>query len=242
MKIIGHRGARREAPENTLAGFRHLRALGVRAVEFDIQVSADGKLVIIHDAALDRTTSGKGSVSEYLATELAALDACHVAFPDWPSGEGVPRLEDVLGLLPDFDHLELEVKAASAQDEAAVIARLPALWERFGLAGRARTTSFNPRYLQGIKDAAPHITRGFLFEENFAGDPVSTALSLGCTSLGPHQARCTPELVAAAHAAGLIVSTWTVNTRERARELAAMGVDGLITDVPTQALTWFAAG
>lgn len=240
MKIIGHRGARREAPENTLGGFRHLRALGVRAVEFDIQVSADGKLVIIHDADLERTTSGRGGVSEYLATELAGLDACHVAFPDWPVSEGVPRLEDVLTLLPDFDHLELEVKARTPEDEAAVIARLPALWERFGLSGRARTTSFNPRYLMGIRDAAPHITRGFLFEEDFTGDPVASALVLGCTSLGPHQARVTPELVKAAHAAGLIVSTWTVNTRERALELAEMGVDGIITDVPTQALAWFA--
>lgn len=241
MKLIGHRGARREAPENTLAGFRHLRGLGVRAVEFDIQVSADGKLVIIHDPDLERTTSGKGSVSEYLATELAELDACHVAFPAWPVSEGVPRLEEVLALLPDFDHLELEVKARTPEDEAAVIARLPALWERHGLAGRARTTSFNPRYLMGIRDAAPHITRGFLFEEDFAGDPVATALALGCSSLGPHQARVTAELVRAAHDAGLIVSTWTVNTRERALALAALGVDGIITDVPTQALQWFTA-
>lgn len=240
MKIIGHRGARREAPENTLAGFRHLHALGVRAVEFDIQVSADGKLVIIHDPALERTTSGQGAVGEYLATELAALDACHQAFPDWPVSEGVPRLEEVLALLGDFDHLELEVKARTPADEAAVIARLPALWERFGLAGRARTTSFNPRYLMGIREVAPHITRGFLYEEDFIGDPLAAAMALGCTSLGPHQARCTAELVAAAHATGLIVSTWTVNTRERALELAAMGVDGIITDVPTQALSWFA--
>jgi len=239
MKIIGHRGARREAPENTLGGFRHLRDLGVRAVEFDIQVSADGKLVIIHDADLERTTSGRGNVGEHLATGLAGLDACHKAFPDWPVSEGVPRLEDVLALLPDFDHLELEVKARTSEDEAAVIARLPALWERHGLAGRARTTSFNPRYLMGIRDAAPHIPRGFLFEEDFSGDPVASALALGCTSLGPHQARCTPELVAAAHEAGLYVSTWTVNTRERAQALADMGVDAIITDVPTQALTWF---
>ncbi len=239
MKIIGHRGARREAPENTLSGFRHLRQLGIRAVEFDIQVSADGKLVVIHDPAVERTTSGRGAVSEYLATELAALDACHLAFPDWPLSEGVPRLEDVLALLPDFDHLELEVKARTPEDEAAVIARLPALWERFGLAGRARTTSFNPRYLLGIRAAAPHIPRGFLFEEDFAGDAIQVATALGCSSLGPHQARCTPELIAAAHDAGLIVSTWTVNTAQRAHALAAMGVDGLITDVPTQALTWF---
>ncbi|MFX9934775.1 glycerophosphodiester phosphodiesterase, partial [Acinetobacter baumannii] len=65
--------------------------------------------------------------------------------------------------------------------------------------------------------------------------------ALGCSSLGPHQARCTDELVASAHDAGLIVSTWTVNNQERALALADMGVDAIITDVPTQALRWFSS-
>lgn len=239
MLIVGHRGARAEAPENTLGGFRHLHGLGVRAVEFDIQVSGDGELVVIHDADLPRTSNGTGSVHEQSADALARLDACHRAFPTWPVSEGIPRLSEVLALLDDFVHIELEVKARTAEHEAVVIARLPALWQQFRLAGRARTTSFNPRYLQGIREAAPHIPRGFLFEEDFTGDPVAAALALGASSLGPHQRRCTPELIAQAHAAGLLVSTWTVNDRERARELGAMGVNAIITDVPSQALHWF---
>lgn len=238
MLIIGHRGARREAPENTLAGFRHLRDLGVRAVEFDIQVSRDGELVVIHDAVLERTTNGRGQVGEYIAADLANLDACRVPFPAWPVREGVPTLDQVLTVLADFTHLELEVKARSPEDEAAVIARLPALWQKHGLAGRARTTSFNPRYLHGMREAAPEITRGFLCEADFAGDAVQVATALACTSLGPAESLCTPALVAAAHEAGLIVSTWTVNSQARAQTLRAMGVDGLITDIPTQALRW----
>ena len=239
MLIVGHRGARAEAPENTLNGFRHLHGLGVRAVEFDIQVSADGELVIIHDADLQRTSNGNGSVHEQTAEALARLDACHRAFSDWPVSEGIPRLTDVLALLDDFTHIELEVKARTAEHEAVVIAALPALWDKHQLAGRARTTSFNPRYLQGIREAAPHIPRGFLFEEDFADDAVALATALGATSLGPHQRRCTPELIAQALAAGLMVSTWTVNDPARARALADMGVDAIITDVPAQALTWF---
>lgn len=239
MLIVGHRGARAEAPENTLSGFRHLHGLGVRAVEFDIQVSADGELVIIHDADLQRTSNGIGSVHEQTAEALARLDACHRAFPDWPLSEGIPRLTDVLALLDDFTHIELEVKARTPEHEAAVIAALPALWDKHQLAGRARTTSFNPRYLQGIKAAAPHIPRGFLFEDDFTSDPVAMAVTLGATSLGPHQRRCMPALIAEAHAAGLMVSTWTVNDPARARALGAMGVDAIITDVPSQALQWF---
>lgn len=239
MLVIGHRGARREAPENTLAGFRHLRQLGIRAVEFDVQVSGDGELVILHDPKLERTTSGNGHVGDYSADQLSALDACHKAFPDWSGSEGVPRLTEVLALLTDFTHIEIEVKADTEADEAVVIAKLPAIWQQFELAGRARTTSFNTRYLQGIAEAAPDIPRGFLFEEFFMGDVLSTALELGCTSIGPHQQRCTDALIHTARTAGLVVSTWTVNDEEYARHLHAAGVDGIITDVPSQALRWF---
>lgn len=239
MLIIGHRGARAEAPENTLGGFRHLCDLGVRAVEFDIQVSSDGELVVIHDPTLERTTSGSGPVGGQSAAALAALEVGRKVWPQWPQREGVPTLAQVLALLPDFIHLELEVKARSEADEAAVIARLPALWRQFGLDGRARTTSFNPRYLFGIREAAPDIARGFLFEDDFMGDALQVAQALGASSLGPHQARVTEALVRDAQALGLLVSTWTVNDEARARELASWGVDGLITDIPSQALRWF---
>ena len=239
MLIIGHRGARGEAPENTLGGFRHLRDIGIRAVEFDIQVSADNELVVIHDADVNRTSNGTGSVHDLTAATLSTLDASHSQFPAWPRHEGIPKLTDVLALLSDFSHIELEVKAKSPEHEAVVIAKLPQLWEQHQLAGRARTTSFNPRYLHGMLTAAPHIPRGFLFEADFAGDAIGMAQVLSASSLGPHHSRCCADLVAQAHAAGLIVSTWTVNDAERAQELATFGVDAIITDIPTQALRWF---
>lgn len=224
LRLVGHRGARGEAPENTLAGFGHLHALGLRAVEFDIQVSADDQLMVIHDPTVDRTTPGRGRVRAHPAARLQAL--------------GVPTLSSVLALLDDFDHLELEVKARETGEEAVVAEALPALWRQHALAGRARATSFNARFLERLRRQSPDIARGFLFEADFAGDPVALARTLGCTSLGPHQLRCTEALVAAAHAAGLQVSTWTVNSAERAQALAALGVDALITDFPTAARSW----
>lgn len=236
MRLIGHRGARGEAPENTLSGFRHLRALGLRAVELDIVVSGDGELMVIHDNFIDRSTLGRGRVGDMTAAELATVDATHRAFPAWPETEGIPCLRDVMTLLQDFEHIQFEVKARG-EDEALLVAeKFPPLWREFGFGERAFTTSFNPHYLQYVRRAAPEIPRGFLFELDFSLDPVAIALSLGCRSLGPHQERCTPDLIRQAHAAGLLVSTWTVNTPERMRELAAMDVDGIITDVPTLAL------
>lgn len=236
MRLIGHRGARGEAPENTLSGFRYLRRLGVPAVELDILVSADGELVVIHDSFLDRTTTSHGRVDSKTAAELAAMDACHQAFPDWPETEGVPTLREVMAVLRDFEHVQFEVKAHSEAEALTVAEKFPPLWREFGFGDRAHTTSFNPHYLQYVRRAAPEIPRGFLFEYDFSFDPIAIALSLGCRSLGPHQGRCTAELIRQAHAAGLEVSTWTVNTVERMQELARDGADSIITDFPSLAL------
>lgn len=242
MRLIGHRGARGEAPENTLSGFRYLRRLGVLAVELDIQVSADGELVVIHDGFLERSTLGSGQVCEKSALELAAVDACHRAFPEWPEREGVPALRSVMDVIRDFEHVQFEVKARTEEDSRLIAEKFPPLWREFGFGNRGYTTSFNPRYLQLVRESAPEIPRGFLFESGFEGDPVAAALALGCHSIGPHQQRCTKTLIEQAHAAGLQVSTWTVNEPARMQELLNDGADSLISDVPTLALQqdwWF---
>ncbi|MCD6061348.1 MAG: glycerophosphodiester phosphodiesterase, partial [Moraxellaceae bacterium] len=190
MRLIGHRGARGEAPENTLSGFRYLRRLGVHAVELDILVSADGELVVIHDSFLDRTTTSHGRVDGKTAAELAAVDACHQTFPQWPDTEGVPTLRQVMEVLRDFEHIQFEVKARSEAEAMVVAEKFPPLWREFDFGERAFTTSFNPHYLQFVRRTAPEIPRGFLFEYDFAFDPVTIAQSLGCRSLGPHQERC----------------------------------------------------
>lgn len=236
MKLIGHRGARGEAPENTLSGFRYLRQLGVLAVELDIQVSADGELLVIHDGFLERSTLASGQVSEHTAAQLQKVDATHRAFPEWPETEGVPTLRAVMEVLQDFEHIQFEVKARTEADSRLVAEKFPLLWREFGFGERAFSTSFNPRYLQLLKENAPEIPRGFLFEKDFPGDAVTTALTLDCRSIGPHQERCTRPLIESAHAAGLLVSTWTVNTAERMHELANDGADSIITDLPSLAL------
>ena len=83
MILIGHRGARKEAPENTQAGFHHLRQLGINHVELDVRLSKDGKLVVLHDATVNRTTNGKGKVLELDTHQLQQLDAT-LPLPNWP--------------------------------------------------------------------------------------------------------------------------------------------------------------
>lgn len=236
MRLIGHRGARGEAPENTLSGFRHLRRLGVLAVELDIQVSGDGELVVIHDDFLERSTLGTGRVSEKTMQELAAVDACHRAFPAWPEREGVPSLRAVMEVIRDFEHVQFEVKARTEEHSRLIAEKFPLLWREFGFGERGFTTSFNPHYLQLVRETAAEIPRGFLFESGFDGNPVAVASGLGCLAIGPHQERCSAALIADAHNAGLQVSTWTVNTPERMQKLWRDGADSVISDVPTLAL------
>ena len=239
MDIIGHRGAKGEAPENTLSGFRYLMAMGLRQVEFDIHVSADGQLMVVHDKTLERTTNGIGFIKNKTQAVLASLDACHTLFPQWPDNDGVPSLADVLTLLKDFDHLQLEVKTESAEDCMIVAEQLPALWQTFG--SRAVTTSFNIDYLRLMQQTQPQIPRGLLVEEYFQGDIIALAQELGCTLIAPHHRLLTADLVKQAHHCGLTVSTWTVDAPERMLALREMGIDSLITNVPTLALKTLAA-
>jgi glycerophosphoryl diester phosphodiesterase len=239
MDIIGHRGAKGEAPENTLSGFRYLKRLGVGQVEFDIHVSADGQLVVIHDYSLERTTNGTGLVKDKTRLELKQLDACHSLFPTWPNNDGIPSLEDVLDLLADFEHLQLEVKVKSEEDCLIIAQQLPALWQAFGQ--RAITTSFNIDYLRLMQQAQPQIPRGLLVESYFSGDIIELAQALACVLIAPHHSLLTVELVQQAHDVGITVSTWTVDEPERMLALREMGIDSLITNVPTLALKTLAA-
>ncbi|MFO1374955.1 MAG: glycerophosphodiester phosphodiesterase [Agitococcus sp.] len=236
MLIIGHRGARGEAPENTLSGFNYLKSLGVFALELDIHVSKDQQLVVIHDYSLERTTTGVGLVKEQHSADLAALNACFY-FKDWPYHDGVPLLKDVLALVNDFVHLQLEVKVKDAEDYAIVGRELNKLWPQF--THRMITTSFNTDYLDYMQRHYPHISRGLLVESNFTGNIIVTAQQLDCQLIAPHHSLLNKTLIDTAHHQGLIVSTWTVNDAQQMQDLAAMGLDSLITDYPSLALKTF---
>lgn len=110
MQIIGHRGARNEAPENTIAGFTYAVELGLQAVELDVRLARDGQLVVIHDATVDRTTDRNGRVGDFTAPELGGMDA-RAAHPEWPERCGIPTLTDVLDVVGHLPRLLVEIKA-----------------------------------------------------------------------------------------------------------------------------------
>ena len=131
MIVFGHRGARGEAPENTLSGFGFALGLGVDGLELDVRLSADGQLVVIHDETVDRTTDAAGPVAAFRADQLARLDA-RGSCPEWPQRVGVPTLEQVLRQTPfvlvrqnSRGEVELSVRGSDSRQAALLLDGLP---------------------------------------------------------------------------------------------------------------------
>lgn len=237
MIIYGHRGAKGEAPENTLAGFEHAYRHGIRHFEFDLVLSKDGQPVIIHDLTLDRTTGQTGKVANSTAQQLAAMDArCNTA--PWPNRTGIPALTDVLAIIPEFEHLQLEVKSDNRQRLNILCNRLTEVIQSQKLFQRVAITSSDTWFLQETRRRNRKIRLGLVAERRFP-NPVNTAARLQCDYLCLNWKLCTPELVEAAHRRDMHLSTWTVNRIHDMVSLEAMGVDSIITDFPTSTRMFF---
>lgn len=232
MQIIGHRGARREAPENTLGGFEHLRTLGIHRVELDLHLTNDQQLVVIHDYTTQRTTGRAGTISQLSAAELQRYNAS-APFKDWKAVEPIPTLQQVLSAWPTLQSIQLEVKTANISKIHAISDRLAFIIHEFKLGARATVTSHDVRVLAHMHERFPHIRRGYV-AERFARDPLAICHHLRCDFLVMDYKGLRPALVEKAHAMGLHVSTWTVNDTNNARRMYDMGVDSLITDVPSK--------
>lgn len=241
MQVIGHRGARFEAPENTLAGFAHTIALGLAAVEFDIRVSRDGELMVIHDATVDRTTDGHGEVSSFTAAELAALDA-RSGFTDVALPCGVPTFDQVLDVLaPSSLGMMIEIKTDTPEREERIVRGVLDRLRARSLMGRATITSFDPVALEFVVRDAPDQRRGYIGA--WDGDAfLETALRLGCAQADMHHVSASAGMVAKAHDAGLTVVGWPCNTPEEVALLAGWGVDAVTSDAPTTVRAALAAG
>ena len=209
--IFGHRGAPGPGTvENTLESFAEARRQGADGVELDVRSSRDGLLVVHHDLVPD-------PLPPWVPTLEDALDACaglvvNVEVKNLP-GE------------PDFDPSERVARAVAEM-----------VGGRLGHP-RVVVSSFNLMAVDAVRDVDPAIPTGWLTLEAF--DQIAaaeTAAERGHTAVHPHEGAVTGGLVAAAHALGLSVTTWTVDDPDRMRQVVADGVDGLITNVPAVAV------
>lgn len=233
MRIIGHRGARGEAPENTLAGFQYIHALGIRAVEFDVRQLKDDELIIMHDDNFLRTTGIDQALYDLNSTELEAYNQANI-WMDWDT-QITPTLTQTLNIIHDFEHIEVEVKAVATKIEAEKI--VLALQKQLqGFEQTTVITSFDLKIHQALEQQKSSFKRGLLIEEDIRELAIEQALQLGCCQIGWMNQLATDEMIQATQKAGLSMSVWTVNDIQRAKQLQKLGIDGLITDFPKMML------
>ena len=218
MKILGHRGARHEAPENTLSGIERALAAGVDGVEIDVRRTRDGRIVVIHDATVDRTTDGTGLVSAMTFDELRTLDA--------GGGERVPLLEEVVEALRGRGELIVELKeAAHAMDVARCLRELDAT-------DFCHVISFDHRPLAAMRQAAPGLRTGCLLVARPV-DAVGLVRAAGADAISIQIEFVDADLIADCHAAGIVVCAWNCNEPREVAHYREMGLDWLGTDEPS---------
>jgi glycerophosphoryl diester phosphodiesterase len=229
---IAHRGASAAAPQNTLAAFRKAVELGADGVELDVQLSADGAVVVIHDFTVDGTTDGAGRVADKTLAELEALDAGTRFSPHF-AGERIPTLAEVFEAIDGRLLVNIELKDFSSPGNK-LAAQVVEVVRKHAMDKRVLFSSFNPFVVRAAKRLAPDIPAGLLYEEDLL-IPLRRAW---LAPFIPHEARhpsfpmVTEASVQWCHARGLRVNTWTVNEPAEMRRLVALGVDGIITDRP----------
>jgi len=242
VDVHAHRGGAGLAPENTLAAFRGALALGVDYLEMDLHASADGEIVVIHDATLQRTTNGRGYVRQTPLAELKRLDAgswFHSRF----AGERIPTLREVLEMiLASGDgriRLNLETKYdASAPPPADFEERILQLVREARMGDRVIIQSFHYPSLSRVKTLAPTIPTAVLRRvSDIAPDAVAVVRQIGATIYSPNSRLIGAEVIDALHRAGIPVVPWTVNDPAEVERLLDAGIgrfagDGIITDYP----------
>lgn len=211
-----HRGLSAEHPENTLAAFQAAAQAGFPAIECDLRTTADGEVVVLHDAGIERTTNGNGRVADMRYDDVRRHPT--------PAGP-VPRLDDVLSAMRDWHGLwNMEVKALRATEPVVH------LLEHHHALGHAQLSSMDPRALEESRRLAPDLPRGLISLGPIDEDTVTMATELGCRWLNADHAYLDGAALSRAHAAGLRVAVWTVNDPDRARAMAALGAECVITD------------
>jgi glycerophosphoryl diester phosphodiesterase len=214
-----------------LAAFRRAVELGATFIETDLQLSRDARFVAIHDATLDRTTSGRGPVSALTLAELRELDAGSWFGPQF-AGERIPTLDEILQFARESNtvfYLEIKARGAWGLLEHSLVGAL----RNAGEAAQAVVISFDSGTLAAVRRLEPTLMTGFLYDR-VCPDAVERALGVGARQLAPRGDLVTRELVGQARRAGLQVVTWTINESVQMRALIAAGVDGIMSDYPDQ--------
>jgi len=236
--IFAHRGASVYAPENTLSAFELAARQGAQAIEFDVKLSSDRQVIIIHDHTLDRTTNGTGAVARQTLAALRDLDA-----GSWKSsefrGEKIPLLDEVLEAVGKKVLINIELTNYATPFDG-LVEKVAPLVQKHALQDRIIFSSFYFPNLLVARRLLPTVPSAQLILNGRAGGLQRLAARfIPLEAEHPYISDVDIALVHRAHARGRRVHVWTVNDPADMRRLRACGVDGIFTDDPLVALENF---
>ncbi len=230
--VLGHRGARREAPENTFAALDAARRAGADGSELDVRLDGSGRVIVLHDRTLERVTGGKDARNvEWLTAD--EVEAARI------EGEPIPTLSAVLKWAAQHDQLlNVEVKRDVSARRALVRGVIEALKAEPAAAARVILSSFDPAIVRALATALRDVPVAWLVHKGqrvLRGAPGFAWI--GAAGVHPELPLATDARVARWKRGGALVNVWTVNEPADAQRLAAAGVDALISDVPGSLLS-----
>jgi glycerophosphoryl diester phosphodiesterase len=230
VRILGHRGASADAPENTLPAFELALAQGADGVELDARLCGSGEAVVFHDERLDRLTGQPGRVEQ---TPWSVLRTLEVRTPAAQTTARIPLLAEVLASLPRTAFINVELKC-DRWEQTAIADVAGRLLEDGHHAEHVVVSSFQPLCLARLALQFPRLPRGLLLDPDRGRFlPERLALPLVARdAVHPHHSRVDQADVRRWHASGRQVAVWTVDEPELAGRLRAWGVDSCITNRP----------
>ncbi len=222
--VISHAACGGHAPENTLAGIRAALELGADGIEIDVQASADGVPVLMHDLTVDRTTNGRGEVAKLSLEDLRRLDA---------GGEPVPTLAEVLELTRGKALLVAELKRPGVEEEIAAVIRDSAALND------VMVWSFFPQALEGMRRAEARLPGALLIAPQALAtwpDLRALAIRLGLQGVSVFFAGVQEQIASDCRRSGLALYAWTPDAEPDITRLIGLGVDGVCTNYPDRAI------
>jgi glycerophosphoryl diester phosphodiesterase len=262
-----HRGGAREAPSNTIRAMRRALAVGATALEMDVHLTSDGHLVVCHDPTVDRTTNGSGAISGLTLAEVQSLDAAYWFVPGHEVAPGrstedyalrgrapddpelrVPTLREVLEAFPGV-LLNIDIKQTAPRVEPYEEALARMLIDH-GRMDDVIVTSFHDAALVAFSAAAPQVatSAGLLAVADFwrsvqdgAPPPAMSHAAIQVPTDFEGATVVDERFVQSAHDAGVAVHVWTIDDRSEMKRLVALGVDGIMSDVPSVLVPTIAA-
>lgn len=237
MKIYAHRGYSGKYPENTMLAFAEAAKTGCDGIELDVQLTKDGKVVIIHDERIDRTTDGSGFVKDYTLDELRTFDAAaswNGAFASCP----IPTLEEYCRWVKDQPLVtNIELKTGVYYYEELEEKTLE-LVRQHGLEQRVIFSSFNHSSITLLRRLAPEIPSGALMDHPGLGNAGYYCGKYDFQYYHPGYKGVTEATVKECREHGILVNVWTVNDRETLERLHAWGCEGVISNFPDACMGW----